>query len=831
MTDYSGVVSSQFQYFKLRNNNIWFETLPIIEIETNKSADNLSGEYSITIPNIQGGANGLFKHFDNQEIHIVDFQTNTMERVMVGQINSIETSNKNILTLNGRGLSGHFTDKKLTDSFDNMRGDYILCDPTFGAIPNNYNNITTWNGFTEDYDKFDYWKTGYWGAKPAYAEIIDNELEVEGTSGTTRTVTSTEEYSYHVIEFRAKVDTASDSVKIGLTNTGRTNYVEFELKTASVECNNADDISSQTSSVSSSITQTDYNYYRIEWSEQEVRFFVNGVLEVTETSNVPTGKLKPFFEMVTTSSTLTLDYMKVITLTNIFDRYLVKNKIMIDVINDICEIGNNSSSFTFYVDDNHDFNAFIKSTESSGKSFGQNSTLYTNSFQQISNIDLKQEAKDLYNSVRVRGGEELTEVSAPDWTDQFIGDGTTSSYILGYKAQKPITLLEVNSVAKTEDTDFEVTYGKEHTVIKFNTAPANTHTINVRYNYFTPIISINRNESSIQEYGVERMYDVSDENITSTARARKFGMALLETLSDPRNVISITTFLDPTLNVGKTINVDAPDFNINNTEYEIIEIKNQVGSGRWISNLTLITTNIDTNAEIIKEILQILKDLQNRGDTTEVVVDERSLSDSFESTEKIEYKNRWICDSFIIGSTADNSKLGMGEIISRMDDNTDWTPSEVSLSDNSDTDYIKVSTKSVKVDWSNDTEGYLSQDITADYTDYATGTIGLWCYSNGNINNIKIRLTDSSSNYSQWNYIEVRGGTLQSGWNYLTFDIDSPDDTSGTLDFSDISNLKILIEKDNTNTCYLNYLTISKSESIGLNGMGFRYIDDTYTEL
>ena len=291
--------------------------------------------------------------------------------------------------------------------------------------------------------------------------------------------------------------------------------------------------------------------------------------------------------------------------------------------------------------------------------------MYNTKYQTVISLDLNDEAKDMFNFVRVTGGDKLTTVSAPTWTDQFLGDGATTTFALGYKAKKPLTLLQVDGVTKSEDTDFTVTYAKEGTVLKFATAPVAAKAINVRYNYYTPIIATATNNASVSLYGLTREYSKNDETITSDDRARSYANALLAYFSDPRVVIKIKIPLDPRLQVGTTVNVDAPYYAITNTVYEIIEMSCEMGRGTWSTELTLANNDISTSAEIIREILQQLKDLKTRGETSAaaIVTDEHTLPEAMAGSELLEYYPRYVTDSFILESAADNGKPGRGVIL------------------------------------------------------------------------------------------------------------------------------------------------------------------------
>ncbi len=836
----SGNFRTQFNYFQLRSDDTWFETLPAISVTAKKSALDLNGSYSIDFPNPRGAAVNLFDHFQNQEIWFADLQASpgpVMVHFMTGQINNIDTSKKFILSLDGRGLSGLFTDQKVNDSWESKLGDFILCDPTFGVIPTLYGNeISTWNAFTDDYDKFDFWSTTRWGAQPAYCDIQDGELVVTGSGAATRTVTGTTSYNYEVIEFRAKVSSASNTIKFGFTNLARTEYVQFALAAAAVNCQNADSGGSQSTATSTSITQTSYNYYRIEWANGQVRFFVNGNLEVTETSNVTASVMYPFFEIALSAQTLTLDYMKVITPTANNETYVCKEKIVMDVVQDICSVGNTLSEFTYYIDNQHDFHAYIKKTVSSGKSYGLNSSIYTASTQAIASLDLNEEAKDLYNLIRVRGGETLTTVVAPTWTDQTLGNGTQTSYALGYKAKKPMTLVQVNGVTKTEDTDFVVTYGLEHTILKFNTAPGNGQTVNFRYDYYLPIIAESRNSPSIAQYGVTRTYSKIDNNITSTTRAQQFSDALLAYFSDPRTVIKVKIPLDPTLQISQTVNIDAPFYNINDTVYEIIEMECTMARGAWETKLTLANSEINTSAEIIREILQQIKELTTRGDTTETTVAIEALDETINFSESATTQDILICDSFILGHPGDNSVLGRGTNIETFETTPpSWTPTNASVARSAV--QARTGTYSMLVTPSAASVTLLTTqsfgDLSAYLTD-TTGVVGIWVYvsTTSDITAMTLRIGSSSSDY-----VEVSGRVfsqsgftlLVAGWNYVIFRL-STGAVTGTPNWTAVDYERLVITCSGSLTpFYLDYNTVGDGDTIANNGLGYRTMDLTVT--
>lgn len=827
----TGQFQSQFVFFKLRNDGVWFESLPAISVDIKKSATNLSGTYTITYPNPAGIALGYFTQFDNQELWFAHTPTNTMHRVMAGQINSLAPAQKLFLEINGRGLTGMLTDRKISTSWSSKRGDFILCDPTYGVIPANFTNVTTWNAFTDDFDRFDYWDTGSWGSQPAWADTVNSNLEVTGDAGATRKLTDVQSYNYETLEFRAKVSVASNTIRFGFTDATRTNYVLFELAAAAVNCKNADGLGSQSSATVNAVTQTNWNYYRIEWASGLARFFVNGVLEVSQASNVPVSLLYPFMEVDQTVRILTADYVKMIAITTLFDTYIANDKIAMDLVNDVTDVGNTNTNFSFYIDDDWDFNAYAKNAVASGYSYGYNSSIYNGTYQKLASVELNDEAKDLYNKIKIRGGEVLNTVTAPTWTDQFTGNGTQKAYALGYKANKPLTLLQVNGVTKTENTDFTVTYGAEHTIVQFTTAPPNTQSVNVRYNYYTPIIATATNDASINQYGIAREYSESDETITSQNRASSLAIALLAFYSDPRTVIKVKLPLDPRLLVGETVNIDAPYFGINNSAYEIIELGHTMASGKWETNLTLASTEINTAGEIIRQILQQLKALKNRGDTNIITVDETKLTETMGLTQYFETYVAYSWDSFLLGNST-QGVLGRGVVLENWEAGVgSWTGSNCTPS--SETTKYLTYIKSLKLVASASPFNVSTTQSFGNLSAYSgvsagapsTGTLGVWIYCTvgDEISSITLRVGSGASDYTEVAGVKKPTGTfgINQGWNYYVFRL-KDGATTGTPDWTAVDYVRIVFASSGTPTIYADYFTIGTGDIIALNGLGYR---------
>jgi len=842
-------LSTVFSNYRIRHEDVWIMDLPALSFICKNSANDLSGTFSIEYPNPLGFAKDRFEHFDKMEFFIKDLQTNTLLKTMTGQINRIDaTSKKGVIGIEGRGLSGLLSDPKVNGSWRNRRVEYILCEPNFGIIAEYFQGrITTWNAFTNRFDRFDYWNSDYWGTQESWTNIFNGELEVQGAGGSTRRITGTSSYVYEVFEIRAKVDTAANSIRFGFRNSTGTDYVRFELNAAGINTETAASSTETSTAVTSPPSQTSYRHYRIEWANEQVMFFIDGVLYNTHTTNVSNLELSPFFEVDNNTSLLTIDYIKEIILTRELGGYLAKNKIASDVCTDLCDVGTDTDSFTYFIDDDFDFNSTIVESVPTGLGFGLRSSLYTTNAEQIMKIELNEEAKDLYNSVRVEGGDRYVEYGGT-FVETKEGDGKTTSFILGYKADKPMVEVEVNGVPVVENTDYTVNYGTQNTVITFTSlVPGAGQDIDLGYNYFLPIIATANNTASQLQYGVKRVYTKVDDTIIDQTRAFNFAQALLSYFSDPRTVIKVTVPIRPALKIGNTVTIDAPDQKIDNTLYEIIELEHSIGLSGAVTTMTLADQDIDTNAEILREILQQLKAIRTKGDTDSTVVEQYPLTDNVALSEGLDLQRTWICDSFIVGHPDDNGRLGIGTILDEFESSVvaNWTGSGFTVAAESTTyrvgsaamnlSYASSGTHTVT---STQSFGDLSSFVGVSSGTPTFGGVGIWVYlaNSADISSGSLRLGSSASDYVDTSFVVFgTGNVLRSGWNYLVAYMDGGSVT-GTPNWTAVDYCRLSFVVNSGSAIIVDYLTISLSDlaspnRIGLNGLGRRVVSSSSTIL
>lgn len=823
-----GNFTNAFTKYKIRKNGVW-EDEPVLSIKVTPSSFQEVGTYTITYPNPKGALNNYVLDSDTQEIFLADPATSIMYRIMTGRINNIDNKDQYTLVASGRDLSGSLFDRQVVDAWEDKAIDFIIDDETFGVMATYFPTITTFNSFMVDYDDFASWSTARWGTQPSWASIDAGILKLTGAGASTLTLTDTNSYNYQWVNFKARVTTNQDYVYLGVTD--GTNYIRFRLNAAGVvACQNSNG-TPQSSDSPDPHVPTNYNYYRIEWSADSIRFFVNGVLEVTSTLNIPTGNLSPYFQLDTVTSELWVDYMKVILPNDVLPRYVALNRNVHDVIEDLCKQAGATDIFIFYIDSDYDLHCHERQTIASNLQFGNLSTVYPNN---IYVIDSLLKGDQIKNTINVYGGEKLTTVVAPTWTDKYIGNGVTTSYILGYKAKKPLTQVEVNGVPVIENTDFTVNYGTSQTVIKFNTAPGNTLTINIRYDYFTKVLGFAQNETSITDNnrGIKEM-NYTDPNIQSQDVAQLVADGLLKLYSDPRISVTFSTRLMPLVNVGMTVMVDSPPKNIFQQTYEVMKVDHDIPSMR--TNFQLISTEITTVPETFKAIIKMLSDLQTlTQDPNAPAVKSFSITEELEFTEEITFANSYVCDSFIYGNPR-NGLWGVGTYLDSFESGViiNWTSGSFIVG--TSTSRYLVGSASMTLSYagtgamtvnSAQSFGNLSTYTGANSGAPIKGCVGVWIYQSAanQISSISLKLGSSGSNYAQKTgaIVDIADGNASLiGWNYYVFPLATATIT-GTPVWTATAYCDLIITLANGNILYVDYLTISSQNTIGNNGYGSR---------
>ena len=241
--------------------------------------------------------------------------------------------------------------------------------------------------------------------------------------------------------------------------------------------------------------------------------------------------------------------------------------------------------------------------------------------------------------------------------------------------------------------------------------------------------------------------------------------------------------------------------------------------------------------------LMRLKRLEERFKSEDILLNIiRKLTNTLDITNSLTIVKENINDTFTLDHPV-NSLLDQGQILDLLNtSSSNWTGSGFSLSDNSDSDFVIVQTGSLKADWVASGSGTISStQVLGDLsTETGTasgtptqGTFGIWVYvtNSTDITSMSLKIGSSASDYIETTGVEFGSSetysdetfTLRDGWNYIVFRnnngsvIGTPDWTN--VDFTELT----IVKATSSGTLYLDYFTISKSDSIGLNGLGLRY--------
>ena len=490
-------------------------------------------------------------------------------------------------------------------------------------------------------------------------------------------------------------------------------------------------------------------------------------------------------------------------------------KILIDALPD---------SWIYYIDNDSDIHFEIESFAVSAFSSTDANTF---------NVETAKESKKIYNDITIYGGERLTE----NFNDEFKGDGLTTTFIFSPgNPESPVKQVTVNTVIKIEDTDFTVDYDKKS--ITFSVAPGNGVTISIIHDYRLKIIANAKDDESIDKYGL-REYTKRDDNIISNERAEEIADALLKLYKDEYNNIKTHHFLNPTINLAEYMTTTNTRLDLNDS-YLITQIEHK-HSNQGLETITSLA------AEDLAEIPDVLRELKSQIKVVEM--SQVNLDDPVTRIIKLPTKikltatnalfHRNLCDSFILGHPTDNGRLGWGELLDDFETNVvaNWTSTDGVVSVSADPTFFWVGVQCMKFTPNASGESIINSvqafGSVQTQTGIASGTPvqgtnGLWIYltNSTDLNDLTLEIGNDSSNYYRYvGTTKTIAGTFYAGRNYVVFDLDGAHSEIGTVDWTNIDYVNIKINTNNTNPVYFDYFDINQSNSIGLNGLGFRYLD------
>lgn len=455
------------------------------------------------------------------------------------------------------------------------------------------------------------------------------------------------------------------------------------------------------------------------------------------------------------------------------------------------------------------------------------------------------QGKDIINKVIVKGV--YDRVTEPAVT--FSGDGSTTEFTLDVVPDDvSVSLSGVEQSIGKEDVldDVDVLLDAANKKLTFTTAPpSGTDNISVVVHRLieTPVeITDETAVTDLNNLTSSTTITVTD--VPSIQDAELIGQKVLEARKKCRASTVVTIkpsqveSIDP--QIGQKIEVQDSINTGRNGEYLITD----VFSDQPDKGATIRIQNPEANIpDMDLSNLIRIKRLEERFETQDVIVNViKATENLFQPTTQYSYIQEYINDSFTVDHEH-NSLLDQGTILDVMNSSSaNWTASApFTVSDNNKDAFIQVQTGSMKLEWSSTGTGTLTNTTSlgdiSDYTGAASGTptkgtFGLWIWVStaNDVTAITLRIGSSATDYIETSAISFAGAqtysgetfTLQQGWNYIMFR-NSLGTVTGTPDWTAVDYTRLEITTADDKIAYLDYFTVSKSNVIGLNGVGKRY--------
>lgn len=466
----------------------------------------------------------------------------------------------------------------------------------------------------------------------------------------------------------------------------------------------------------------------------------------------------------------------------------------------------------------------------------------------------KTDMNDLINIVEVDGAIDLYSK-----TELFSGDGSETDFVL---TKMPFSWkVSLDSGAgfveqtggKTGSTTGSYAYEMDvrEKTIKFtsgNEPPAGADNTKCEYFYGIPANVSRRNDASITAYGEKKTVLTFPDMIT-VADAEVAARKIIDKFSIPFKSTSIKV----KGNVAQNYNLRAGD------KVYVVDSFNSI-SGWFVVN------------ELKKGYPDSFVEL-SLGDKGWRVADfEAEALKKFKKFEEEMFKNQDLINDFISPShefnfsrvshtittqnaqDADNMEVGTlnkdyvydddhAKILNDLTETTGWSDQGTpSLTIAQDSDVSVLDSTSMKVTWS-DTSGTAVLQYTTSVGDLSTitgaasgtpvsGTAGIWVNLNDDtdsISDLVLRIGSSATDYKDYN-ASLYSLSIHNQWNYYVFDLDNPDGTSGTPDWTAVDFIQLRYTIAVAGSIYLNYLTASVNDSIAVTGVGDRWIEIQQTE-
>lgn len=464
----------------------------------------------------------------------------------------------------------------------------------------------------------------------------------------------------------------------------------------------------------------------------------------------------------------------------------------------------------------------------------------------VDKVKWKKDAQSIVNQIDVKGA--YDSVTEPPQYES--GDGTTANFTLNYipaSIQVFVDDSEQTIGKESVKEDVDVLLDASNRLITFQSGsipPSGTDNIKILITRLieTPV-QVN-DERSIANLGEISAGSITLSDVVSVSDAEEIGKEYLKTRKNgfrsTKLKIKSNRIRDLNIDVGQIIYVEDTLFNGTSGNYLIRSAKRKYPESDLeieIGNKEWKTSNFEY------DYLLRLKRLEEKFESDDILLNViRQLQTETQMKAELNILKENINDTFTLNHPV-NGLLDQGEILDVMNtSSSDWSSSGLSLSDNSDDDYVIVQDGSLQFEWtSDDTYTISTTQSFGDMSEYTgtssgtptKGTLGTWLYvdDDGDISSVKIKFGSDDSNYIEIDAKEAGSAEtygdeffdLRNGWNYLIFHF-LDGSVTGTPDWTNVSFAEYEITTNvSEGTSYLDYFTISKSNYIGLNGLGKRY--------
>ncbi|MHA1876717.1 MAG: LamG-like jellyroll fold domain-containing protein [Promethearchaeota archaeon] len=314
---------------------------------------------------------------------------------------------------------------------------------------------------------------------------------------------------------------------------------------------------------------------------------------------------------------------KVDTTTTTLKRISFNHKTLFDAIQELGEL----SGFQFYVDEFKNLHFEKEKTKSSGVIFDKTNLL---------DVTFDKSRKEMVNKVWIYGDRYLSGFK------QLINADGGSSYTLSYKphnidinylGSSLIGAVKEMSITQTSGPDYLVSfYDKEilfqsGTDIGYNSIPTSGGSFITSYQRELPIVKYGQDDNSINLYG-PKTYVFVDKSIRDPSTALDILRAKLKE-SDPLNRVRCKVYGWFDLTLGDNVGLNIDNFNIQEDEMAIIEIKYNLNKKDILNNKFIEVTlskkflDITDRIKLVEERLNKIEaeDLQDSDILTRLITD------------------------------------------------------------------------------------------------------------------------------------------------------------------------------------------------------------------